>query len=205
MAEVLKIGNGWHVTQATFSPAEMEAVTKLPQPLLRLWRSRGYLAQKNKGQRSRHSASDIAIAYLLHALSQLGVPPSVAAGKSVAMANDLLFFALVAGDGACEFVGPRGEIENLQHRFEDDFGLARKIANPTNEDRFIVSQGGAEVWRCADLCRLIEEERLEYHFCVDLLVAGKSILERARRPLFSCALDDDSDAGPRIRRLSHGK
>lgn len=205
MTEATLIEDGWLVTQATFSPAEMTAITKLPQPLLRLWRSRGYLPQKSNGRWSKHPASEVSAAYLLHALSLLGVPPSEAVETSATVANDLLFFALVSGDGACDFIGERTAVEKLRRRFEEDFDLARRIAGPSNEQRFVLSQGGPDIWRCDDLCHMIEEERLEYHYCVDLLVAGRSIIERAGRPLYSFAQQGETNAGPRIRRLSHGK
>lgn len=205
MKEVIRVEGDWFVSQAAFSPAETEAITKLPQPMLRLWRSRGYLAQTEKGRWSRHVAEEVALVYLLQSLTKMGLPPSEAAGKAAEIVPDLLFFALVSGDGACDFAGPRDAVEAMRHRFDDDFALARQIAKPTCEDRFVVSEGSLEIWRCADLSSIIEQERLEIHNCLDLLVAGRRIVERAGRPFFSFVHEGTSADGSRIRRLSHGR
>lgn len=205
MPEVAVIGGGWTIEETSFSPAEMEEITGLPQQLLRLWRSRGYLPKKDQGRWSRHSAKEVASAYLLHALSRLGVSPSDAVGDAATTSRDLLFFAMISGDGACEFTGQSDEAERLRFRFEDDLGIARMVTKPANEDRFILSLGARDTWRCPDLCRLIENEGLEYFFSIDLLVAGRKIAERAGRPLYSFIHETADSDGAAIRRLSRAR
>lgn len=193
---------GWSVREASFTPAQMQGISGLPQQLLRVWRSRGYLPEKDRGQWSKHSASELATAYLLNAFSKLGVPPSESLGEVVRTSRDLLFFALSSGDGACDFTGPRGAVDTLKERFDNDMQIARVVTAPLNECRFLLSDGEGRTSRHADLSHLIEAERIEFCSYIDLLVAGRRIVERAGKPLYSFIYADGDTESANVRRLS---
>ncbi len=205
MSEAETLKDGWRTVRTSFGAKDVLGITGLPQSLLRLWRKRGYLPQKEKGRWAKHDAPEVLDAYLLHAFSKLGVAPSEASSKLGCLSADLLFFAVLAGDGACEFLGPSFEVEELRHRFDDSLDIARSIIQPSDERRFLISTGGPIFERCHDLTELIEAERNEYFFCIDLIAAGRGIVERAQKPLISFIYEGERGASPSVRRLSHGQ
>lgn len=205
MTETIKLSDGWLVRQTTFSPAETEAITGLPQSMLRLWRSRGYLSHPEKGRWSKNTVADVALVYLMNTLTRLGFSPSFAVACANSLVADLIFFGLISGDGACEFIGPKGMVIAMRNRFDDDFALARLVGRPTSEDRFVLVDADRGLHRCADLARVIEDEKFEHLSCIDLLVAGRRIVERAGRPLFTFDHKGQTDNVTPIRRLSHSR
>lgn len=197
--------NDWLVQETEFSPRELEEISGMSQQLARLWRSRGHLPTSQKGRWNSHSAREVVRAYLLCALSKLGVAPSDS-GQAVAdVESAVYFFAVSAGDGACDFRGPRSLVEDLRRQYDEDLGLARALAKPGDERRFLVSKGGAEVFRQSDLSGAIENEQFEHFFCIDLLTAGKGIATRAGKPLCSFIYRDAEGTESKVRRLSHGR
>lgn len=121
------------------------------------------------------------------------------------LSADLLFFAVLAGDGACQFLGPSSEVAALRHSFDDSLEVARSLIQPSDERRFLISTGGPIFERCSDLAQMIEAERNEYVFCIDPVAAGRRIVERAQKPLISFVYAGGANASPRVRRLSHGR
>ncbi|MBU2941564.1 hypothetical protein Q4525_14030 [Shimia thalassica] len=199
------MGDGWQIVPSTFEARDVLNITGLPQSLLRLWRKRGYLPEKERGRWAKHDTKEIMDAYLLFALSRLGVAPSDARPLLERLSNDLLFFAVTSGDGACEFVGQSSEVEKLRHQFDDAMDIARSIVKPVDERRFLLSTGGASFSRVGDLAELVESERNEYFFCIDLIAAGRGIVERAKKPLLSFIYGGDQQTSAQVRRLSHGQ
>lgn len=202
---VMKLGSGWSVEYQTFGAKDVLEITRLSQPLLRLWRQRGYLPEKEKGRWAKYDANEIARVYLLYALSKLGMAPSDAAQYVGDLAHDLLFFATLSGDGACEFLGPPSEVNVLHREFDDSFELARSVIRPKDERRYVVSVHGSSFERVADLNRMIDNEASEYFSCIDLVAAGRGMVLRAQKPLVTFRFSTDHANAPKVRRLSHGQ
>ncbi len=195
----------WVFEPASFSAKEVTEIVGLSKQLLRLWRSRGYLPEKDKGKWSIYNASEVVDTYLLFALSKLGVAPSEASRLVPELSTDLLFFVATSGDGACDFVGPRNEVEILREAFDRDMRTARVMIRPNDESRYVVSDGSSNLCRHSDLGAALENEMLEYFFSIDLVTAGRRIVERAKRPLLSFVYQGLCADTPMVRRLSHGQ
>jgi DNA-binding transcriptional MerR regulator len=201
----MSLSANWSVEYQSFGAKEVLEITRVPQPLLRLWRQRGYLPEKEKGRWAKHDAREITTIYLLSALSKLGFAPSDTGATVSKLAADLLFFAVLSGDGACEFLGPPSEVEALRHRFDESFELARTIIQPQDERRYVVSVHGGALERIGDLNDMIDAEASEYFSCLDLIAAGRGILVRAQRPLATFRFQTEDANAPKVRRLSHGR
>lgn len=205
MDKALAPGSDWRVEQSSFSSKETMSITGAPQALLRLWRSRGYLPSKEKGRWTKHDATEVATVYVLYSLSRLGVGPSDVAEVLHGLVADLLFFAITSGDGAVGFRGPARDAETLRREYDESLDLARQIARPRDERRFVIADQGGPISRCADLSELIEREQLEYFYCIDLVAAGRALAERAQRPLIAISFAGGAYHTPKVRRLSHGR
>lgn len=205
MEQKLDFDGEWRVEQSSFSSKETMFITDASQALLRLWRNRGYLRQNEKGGWTKHYATDVASVYVLYSLSRLGVGPSEVAEVLNDLVADLLFFAITSGDGAVGFHGPAGCAEKLRNAFEETLDLARQIARPRDERRFVVADRGGPISRYADLSELIERERFEYFYCIDLVAAGRGMAERAQRPLVTLSFGNEEGVEPKVRRLSHAR
>lgn len=205
MEQKLDFDGEWRVEQSSFSSKETMFITDASQALLRLWRNRGYLRQNEKGGWTKHYATDVASVYVLYSLSRLGVGPSEVAEVLNDLVADLLFFAITSGDGAVGFHGPAGCAEKLRDAFEETLDLARQIARPRDERRFVVADRGGPISRYADLSELIERERFEYFYCIDLVAAGRGMAERAQRPLVTLSFGNEEGVEPKVRRLSHAR
>ena len=196
---------GWRVSPTSFSPKEAAEVTGASQSAIRLWRSRGYLPENELGRWAKHDSHEVMSIYLLNAFSKLGVAPSEAGKRLQALGRDLFFFAVTSGDGACDFVGPRPDVEALRTSFDDSFTLPREVCRPVDERRFLLSEGGPDFRRQADLQRAIEEEQLTYFYCIDLVAAGRTVAARAKKPLLTF-IQEKTEARPQnVRLLSHGQ
>ncbi|WP_160972596.1 MerR family transcriptional regulator [Thalassovita mangrovi] len=202
---VMKLRSGWSVEFQTFGAKEVLEITRLPQALLRLWRQRGYFPEKEKGRWAKYDANEIASIYLLYAFSKLGMAPSHAAHFAGDLAPDLLFFATLSVDGACEFLGPPSEVDVMRREFDDSFDLARSVIEPKDERRYVVSVHGSAFERIGDLNDMINSEASEYFSCIDLVAAGRGIAIRAQRPLVTFRFSTDQAEAPKARRLSHGQ
>ena len=203
MDQTRVFGGKWRIEQSSFSSRETMFIAGATQALLRLWRKRGYLPAREKSGWTRYDATEVASVYVLYSLSRLGVGPSEVAGDLEDLVADLLFFAITSGEGAVGFIGPASDTEELRSAFEDAFDLARQIAGSRDERRFVIADRGGPISRHANLSDLIERERLEYFYCIDLVAAGRSIAERAQRPLITLSFEGEVDEEPNVRRLSH--
>lgn len=205
MQQNLDFGGEWRVELSTFSSRETMSITGAPQALLRLWRKRGYLPRNENGGWAKHDAMDVASVYVLYSLSRLGVGPSDVTDVLDGLVADLFFFAISSGDGAIGFRGPTEDTKRLRNAFEETLGLARQIARPHDERRFLVADRGGPITRYADLRALIECERFEYFYCIDLVAAGRGMAERAQRHLLTLSAQDDKAEAPNVHRLSHAR
>tara|TARA_Y100000815_G_C13289481_1_gene480195 strand:- start:583 stop:1191 length:609 start_codon:yes stop_codon:yes gene_type:complete len=201
----MKLGSGWSVEYQTFGAKETLEITRLPQPLLRLWRQRGYLPEKEKGRWAKHDINDIAKIYLLSAFSKLGIAPSDATRIVGDLASDLVFFAILSGDGACEFLGPPSQVDAMRRQFDESFDLARSFVMPNDERRYVVSVQAAAFERIGDLNDMIDSEASEYFSCIDLVAAGRGIVERAQKPLVTFRFTAGKSEELTVRRLSHSQ
>ncbi|PWG15852.1 hypothetical protein [Salibaculum griseiflavum] len=197
--------DSWNVEYQTFGAKEVLEITRLPQPLLRLWRQRGYLPEKEKGRWAKHDAYEIARVYLLSAFSKLGIAPSEASGIVGDLATDLLFFSILSGDGACEFLGPPSQVEALRRQFDESFEVARSVVQPKDERRYVVSVHGGAYKRVSDINDMIDAGASEYFSCIDLVAAGGGIAVRAQKPLVAFRFRAAHSDEPKVRRLSHGQ
>lgn len=205
MEQQLNFDGEWRVEQSSFSSKDTMSITGAPQALLRLWRNRGYLPENERGGWTKHDATELASVYVLYSLSRLGVGPSEVAEVLDGLVADLLFFAITAGDGAVGFSGPAGHTKRLRNAFDETFDLARQITRPRDERRFVVADRGGPISKCADLSELIERERFEYFYCIDLVAAGRCVAERAQRPLVTLFSAYEEGMEPKVRRLSHAR
>lgn len=201
----MSLGSSWRVEYQTFGAKEVLEITRLPQPLLRLWRQRGYLPEKEKGRWAKHDAHEVARIYLLSAFSKLGIAPSDASGIVGDLAADLLFFSILSGDGACEFLGPPSQVDALRRKFDESFEVARSIIKPKDERRYVVSVHGSAYERVCDINDMLDVGASEYFSCIDLVAAGSGIAVRAQKPLVTFRFLADHSAAPKVRRLSHGQ
>lgn len=202
MKHSIEFGSNWRVEQSLFSSKETMSITGAPQALLRLWRKRGYLPQNTQGGWPKHNATELATVYILYSLSRLGVGPSDVAEFLDDLVSDLLFFAITSGEGAVGFSGPASETKKLRDAYEDTLDIARQIACPRDERRFVLADRGGPISRCADLSTLVEQERFEYFYCIDLVAAARGLAERAQRPLLTLSFRFDVGDETKVRRLS---
>lgn len=201
----MSLRKGWSVEYQTFAAREALEITRLPQPLLRLWRQRGYLPEKEKGRWAKHDAREIARIYLLYAFSKLGVAPSDAVRIVGDLSADLLFFSILSGDGACEFLGPPSQVNAMRRQFDESFEVARSVVQPKDERRYVVSVHGGAYKRVSDINDMIDVGASEYFSCIDLVAAGGGIAVRAQKPLVTFRFRADHSDEPKVRRLSHGQ
>lgn len=201
----MSLRDSWSVEYQTFGAKEVLEITRLPQPLLRLWRQRGYLPEKEKGRWAKYDAHEIAKIYLLSAFSKLGIAPSDASGIVGDLATDLLFYSVLSGDGASEFLGPASHVEALRRKFDESFEVARSVIKPKDERRYLVSVHGSAYERVCDISEMLDVGASEYFSCIDLVAAGNGIAARAQKPLVTFRYRADHSEAPKVRRLSHGQ
>ena len=195
----------WDAAFASFSPKEVAMMTGMSPQLLRLWRKRGYVPEKERGEWSKHTPQEVVHAYLLYAFSQLGIAPSQIVSSVEYLVPDLLFFTITSSDGACSFHGAEHAVDSFRRQFDETLDLARQLVSPGDERRYVVAASDGVFRRYSDLSAALESHTFEYFRCVDLVSAGLAIAARAQRPLVSFYHRETSGADATVRRLSHGQ
>ena len=77
-----------------FQPAEVETITGVPPVLLRDWRRRGILSERNDGKVDGFSVGALAEIALFQSLSTHGIGPKAVHGWSFSMVGHIVQFAL---------------------------------------------------------------------------------------------------------------
>lgn len=194
----------WDASFATFSPKEVSAITGITPQLLRLWRKRGYVPEKERGQWSKHTTEEVLQVYLIYAFSQLGIAPSEIYLSVNELVPDLFFFTITSADGACSFHGSEIDVSKFRRQFDGSLDVARELTSPVDESRFVVADGVSAFQRCSDISSSIESHSFEFFRCIDLVTAGMAIAARAQRPMVSFHHRTTDSTVATVRHLSHG-
>jgi hypothetical protein len=195
--------HGWIQTESTFSATELASISGMPLNLQRVWRSRGQLPG-GSGKQARFSSRDVAEIMVRYHLALNGIPPgeSVAIGRQAA--DQVLCFAVVNSDGACEVLGQSDDAEHFLALFKQDLSMAYELAGTSDLAGFLIRGDGGELMLVSDLAQLIHDRRFISGFFIDLDIAAEQLVERAGRPLFSINVSSGT-FGRRIRRVTNGR
>ncbi|MCL6740576.1 hypothetical protein LZ518_05450 [Sphingomonas sp. RB56-2] len=178
------IGPGLTVSYTEFSPGELSQMTGFSQDLQRVWRKRGQLAGSS-GKTARFNVLKVAELFVRHELSLWGISPkdSIVVGSEAA--PNVLYFALLNGDGACQVTGTLSQAEKFIAEFAGGDEIAREMSGCTDNSRFIWSPQRNDFRMAADMGPLLAQEIHTSILVLDLGAMGTTLANRATRPLFS--------------------
>jgi hypothetical protein len=187
------------ITQAIYTPAELEQISGLSTDMQRVWRRRGQLPSQGSGH-ARFSIAEVIEITLRYALSKIGIPPSemnldLAKATSAAMA-----FATL-GHGGCEIIGPADDVDRFLLEFSEDNGeLGVYLADSPKEFHYLVLNEWHESRIVDDPTDLVPTTE-EVSIIFNLELVGNRLVERGRKPVVTVRLPDR--AGQRtVRRLT---
>lgn len=188
---------------ANFSASELTAITGIPLPLQRAWRSRDQLPG-GSGKSALFTSRDVAEIFVRYQLSLNGIAPGDSEQIGKAAAQVILYFALLSCDGACEVRGPAEDNARFLYCFEHEEGVAYEIAEKPEVKGFLWRGDGGALSLVPDVQRWMDEKRFAANFFLDLEVAALRFGELAGRPLVSIEMSPGSSER-RFRRLTDGR
>jgi hypothetical protein len=193
--------HGWACSYSRFTSAELEAITGIPGPMQRLWRSRSQLPGEI-ATRAAFTTRDVAEILVRYDLSKLGVPPGASSALGASAAQTIMWYALLNADGAVEVSGSERCTASFLERFDEGDGLPNLLCQCPNKLRYLVKSSTADVPEfCSDLSQFIDSKAARSGAFLDLEGAASDLSERARRPLLR--VDVGAHIGERrIRRLT---
>lgn len=192
--------HGWACSYSRFTSVELEAITGIPGPMQRLWRSRGQLPGE-MSTRASFTTRDVADIMVRYDLSKLGFPPGDSSELAAEAAKTVLWYALLNADGAVEVTGSERNTADFLHQFHNDEKLAGLLCIEPQIMRYLVRIATAKPEFCNDLGNLIDNRGARSGAFLDLERAANDLVERAARPLFRIDVGNNGGRRP-VRRLT---
>ncbi|WEK44901.1 MAG: MerR family transcriptional regulator [Candidatus Sphingomonas colombiensis] len=188
----------WPRSYATYSAGDLAQISGLTQDMQRLWRKRGHLPEIGGGH-ARFTPNDVIMITIRYALSKLGVSPSQSPAIADIAIAGALFHAIISHAGACEVIGPAGDVDEFLSGFElDDF--ASDLAGHPQQTNYLVWDEDGD-HRVIDRDEAIFDESTIFIAGVDLRVVGARLMIRGRKPIVTLEAPVNL-TGRRVRRLT---
>ena len=174
------------VTQAVYTPSELERISGLGTDMQRVWRRRGQLPPLKTGHARFTIPEAIEISFR-YALSKAGIPPSEMKLDLSGATSAAIFHAIFA-HGGCEVIGPADEIDDFLQAFAEDQGeLGMLLAGSPAASSYLVIDEWHQTRIVDDPQQLISDNE-ELNIIFNLALVGARLVERGRKPVISLRL-----------------
>jgi hypothetical protein len=176
------------VTEAIYTPAELEQISGLTTDMQRVWRRRGQIPSQGSGHArfTIHEVIEITIRYVL---SKIGIPPSeirLDLAKAIIATKAFAVFNY----GGCEVVGPADEVDNFLREFSDDNGeLGIYLAGSPKELHYLVLNEWHETRIVDDPAKLVPDTE-EFLMVFNLALFGNRLTDRGGKPVVTVRFPD---------------
>jgi hypothetical protein len=180
------------ISEAIYTPSELEGISGLSVDLQRVWRRRGQLPAL-AGKHARFTIADVVEITIRTALSRAGVPPSDEI--DLKDATKAAKYHAVFSHAAVELIGPAAAVDCLYDYFEKDSDeLGRLLVGDPSQTSYLVLTAQRQtriVDRLEDL--IAHDEELNFVYNIQRL--GVLLVERGRKPVFIIQWPSD----PKVR------
>lgn len=179
------------ITEAVYTPAELERISGLSADMQRVWRRRGQLHSQGSGH-ARFTISEVIQITLRTSLSRAGIPPGQE-GLDLEGATSAAMFHAVFCHGAVEVIGPAPEVDHFLRIFEDDDGQLGTflVGNPASSNYLVLND--RHETRIVDEPHDLVATDEELNFIFNLALLGARLVERGRKPVITVRIPDAAD------------